>query len=154
MTSPGTPPPCRLFTIGYEGSDIGTVLAALGRAGVTTLVDVRDAPVSRKPGFSKKALQAALAGAGIAYVHLRWLGNPKPGRDAGRAGDIATYHRIYRARLETPEAQAELAAAARIAADGGACLMCYERDPALCHRTILAEKLRAAHGYAIENLVA
>ena len=142
----------RLFTIGYEGADIARLIAALRSAAVTTLLDVRDAPVSRKPGFSKNPLQAALAEAGIAYVHLRWLGNPKPGREAGRAGDIATWHRIYLARLATPEAQAALGEAARIAAGGGACLMCYERDPALCHRTIVADALREGHGYAIENL--
>jgi uncharacterized protein (DUF488 family) len=150
--SDAAPAPARLFTIGYEGADIESVIDALLRAGVTTLVDVRDAPVSRKKGFSKKALEAALAGAGITYLHLRWLGNPRPGRDAGRAGDIPTYHRIYLARLATPEAQAQLAEAGRIADRGGACLMCYEHDPTLCHRTILADRLRASHGYDIENL--
>jgi uncharacterized protein (DUF488 family) len=144
--------PARLFTIGYEGADIDSVIAALQRAGVTTLVDVRDAPVSRKKGFSKKPLEAALVGAGIVYVHLRWLGNPKPGREAGRAGDIPTYHRIYLARLATPEAQAQLAEATLIADRGGACLLCYEHDPTLCHRTIVADRLRDRHGYDIENL--
>lgn len=153
MSAAGGAPP-RLFTIGYEGADIGRVIAALQDAGVTTLLDVRDAPVSRKPGFSKKALDAALAAAGIAYVHLRWLGNPRPGREAGRAGDIPTYHRIYLARLATPEAQAQLAEADAIAAAGGACLLCYERDPALCHRTILAARLRDSRSYAVEDLFA
>jgi hypothetical protein len=46
------------------------------------LIDVRDVPLSRKPGFSKSALQANLEAHGIAYVHLKGLGDPKPGREA------------------------------------------------------------------------
>jgi len=141
-----------LRTIGYEGVTLAAFLAALREAGVTTLVDVRDAPVSRKKGFSKRDLAAALQEAGIAYVHLRWLGNPKPGREAGRAGDIETYHRHYFARLATPEAQAALAEAARLADAGGACLMCFERDPAHCHRTLVAKALGERMTLAIEDL--
>lgn len=141
-----------LRTIGYEGATLPAFLAALREAGVTTLVDVRDAPVSRKKGFSKRELATALEAAGIAYVHLRWLGNPKPGREAGRAGDIETYHRHYFARLATPEAQKALAEAARLAAAGGACLMCFERDPAHCHRTLVAQALAERMALDIEDL--
>jgi uncharacterized protein (DUF488 family) len=141
-----------LRTIGYEGTTLPAFLATLVQAGVTTLVDVRDAPVSRKKGFSKTELAAALRSAGIAYVHLRWLGNPKPGRDAGRAGDIATYHRHYFARLATPEAQTALDEAARLAEAGGACLMCFERDPTHCHRTLVAKALAELRPIEIENL--
>jgi len=141
-----------LRTIGYEGTTLPAFLAALKRAGVTTLIDVRDAPVSRKKGFSKNALAAALQTADIAYVHLRWLGNPKPGRDAGRAGDIAAYHRYFFARLATPEAQAALGEAAQFAAAGGACLMCFERDPEHCHRTLVARALGDRMAVMIEDL--
>lgn len=142
-----------LRTIGYEGATLPTFLAALTQAGVRTLIDVRDAPVSRKKGFSKNELAAALRAAGIAYVHLRWLGNPKAGRDAGRAGDIATYHRHYFARLATPEAQAALSEAARLTDTGGACLMCFERDPTHCHRTLVANALAEHLPITVENLV-
>ena len=142
-----------LRTIGYEGTTLPAFLAALKEAGVTTLIDVRDAPISRKRGFSRNGLAAALQSAGIAYVHLRWLGNPKPGRDAGRAGDIAAYHRHFFARLATPEAQAALGEAARLATAGGACLMCFERDPAHCHRTLVAQALGERMALATEDLV-
>lgn len=141
-----------LRTIGYEGASLNSFIAALRDAGVGTLIDVRDAPVSRKPGFSKHSLAAALERAGIGYVHLRWLGNPKPGREAGRAGDIETYHRIFFARLAMPEAQAALAEAGRLAAAGDTCLMCFERDPTDCHRTLLAEALRERHGFRVVPL--
>jgi uncharacterized protein (DUF488 family) len=141
-----------LHTIGYEGASLAAFLAALTEAGVTTLIDVRDAPISRRRGFSKNELRAAVEAMGIRYVHLRWLGNPKAGREAGRAGDIESYHRIYFARLESPEAQDALAEAARIALGGGACLMCYERDPSHCHRTLVARALDGRHRFAIRDL--
>ncbi len=74
-----------LFTIGYEGSRLADVVAALSDAGVTTLLDVREAPWSRRPEFTKRALGAAMAAAGIGYRHMKALGTPKAGRDAARA---------------------------------------------------------------------
>ena len=71
-----------LFNIGYEGRSLDDFIAALRAAGVTLLADVRDAPISRKPGFSKNALANALQEQGIAYRHIRALGCPKPVRDA------------------------------------------------------------------------
>ena len=56
-----------LYTIGYEGSSMATFLAALAEAGVTQLVDVRQAPVSRKPGFARRALAEAM-GAGLPCI--------------------------------------------------------------------------------------
>ncbi len=74
----------RIFTIGYEGATVAALLAALTQAGVERLIDVRALPVSRRPGFSKTPLSAALAEAGIDYVHLRALGTPGPCRPSRR----------------------------------------------------------------------
>ena len=63
-----------LYLIGYEKSGLAEFLATLGAAGVKTLVDVRDLPLSRRAGFSKRQLQAAVEAAGMRYVHLRALG--------------------------------------------------------------------------------
>ncbi|MBX6745513.1 MAG: DUF488 domain-containing protein, partial [Acetobacteraceae bacterium] len=65
-----------LFTIGYEQATPATLIEALRTAGVRTLVDVRALANSRRPGFSKRALAAALEEAGIGYEHLRALGTP------------------------------------------------------------------------------
>ena len=73
-----------LFTIGYEKARQADVVATLAAAGVKTLIDVRDRPISRRPGFSKRQLAAALEEAGIDYVGLRALGTPPEGRMAGR----------------------------------------------------------------------
>ena len=66
----------RIFTIGYEGATVGEFLAALEKAGVKRVIDVRALPSSRRPGFSKSPLGAALGEAGIDYVHLKALGTP------------------------------------------------------------------------------
>jgi uncharacterized protein (DUF488 family) len=134
----------QLFTIGYQGSTLPAVLAALRDAGVKHLIDVRAVPQSRKPGFSKRLLCASVEAEGMRYTHLRALGTPKAGRDAVRHGDVGAMHRIFRKHMQGAEAQAELARAAAIAADEPACLLCFERDHTECHRSIVAEMLGAA----------
>ena len=139
-------------TIGYERARLADFVATLRAAGVEVLIDVREAPWSRRPEYAKRALGAALAEHGVGYLHLRGLGNPKPGHDAARAGHVATYHAIFHAQLETGAARADLAAAADLARTRAVCLMCYERDAARCHRSIVAERLAAATGLAVRHL--
>ena len=139
----------RLCTIGYEGATLDGVLSALRAAGVTHLLDIRARAQSRKPGFSKTLLGGSAAAAGIGYTHLRGLGTPKPGRDAVRRGDVAGMRRIFRAHMDTAEAQADLAQARAAAADAPCCLLCFERDHTHCHRAIVAEIL----GGAVRHLV-
>jgi uncharacterized protein (DUF488 family) len=131
-----------LATIGYEGATIDRVIEALLAAGVAHLIDVRALPLSRKPGFSRRQLAAALDERGIRYTNLRALGTPKPGRDAARRGDTATMRRIFAAQLATPEAQAELGLAGEIARAAPACLLCFERDAMRCHRLLVAEAMQ------------
>ena len=71
-----------IFTIGYEATTMADFLSALTGAGVQRVIDVRALPLSRRPGFSKSSLAAALNEVGIDYVHLKALGTPKEGRDA------------------------------------------------------------------------
>lgn len=131
-----------LFTIGYEGADPERFLAALAGAGVEVLADVRAVALSRKRGFSKGALRESLEGAGLGYRHYIALGTPKPGRDAARAGDAETLRRIYCDEvLATETAGAALDDLAALARAQPVCLLCFERDPALCHRRLLAERL-------------
>lgn len=134
----------RIFSIGYEGATIDAFLDVLDAAGVTTLVDVRAVPLSRKPGFSKRALAAALAERGIGYRHLQRLGTPAEGRNAARAGDTARMRAIYLDHLEAPDAQAEMAMLVDQARESPSALLCFERQPADCHRSVLLEQLGAA----------
>jgi uncharacterized protein (DUF488 family) len=127
----------RIFTIGYEGATVGEFLAALKDAGVERIIDVRAVPNSRRPGFSKTPLRNALAEEGIDYVHLHALGTPADGRAAARAGRHEDLKRIYAGQLELPEAMAEGAQMVDLAREKPSALLCYERDPAGCHRTLL-----------------
>ena len=134
MTNPTT-----IFTIGYEATTMADFLAALQAAGVKRVVDVRALPLSRRPGFSKSSLAASLQQAGIDYVHLKALGTPKRGRDAAKKGDVATLTAVYDEQLELPEAQAAAAVMLGLAAEKPSALLCYERDPCHCHRTLLLQ---------------
>jgi uncharacterized protein (DUF488 family) len=127
----------RIFTIGYEGATVGEFLAALASAGVERVIDVRALPLSRRPGFSKSPLRAALTEAGIDYVHLKALGTPAAGREAARKGRREELERIYAGQLELPEAIAEGARMLDLARDKPSALLCFERDPAACHRSLL-----------------
>ena len=144
----------KLFTIGYEQTPSKAVLDQLESSGVKLLVDVRAVTSSRRPGFSKRQLAAALDERGIAYVHLRGLGTPKEGREAARSGDIKTLERVYAKQLRTPEARQELdELRSLIGKAGPVCLLCYERDHRHCHRTFIAEIIHDKDGVTIDNLV-
>ena len=127
----------RIFTIGYEGTTVAEFVAALEKAGVERVIDVRALPLSRRPGFSKTPLSGALADAGIEYVHLKALGTPSEGRTAARAGRHADLERIYAGQLELPEAMVQSAQMLDLAREKRSALLCMERDPAHCHRTLL-----------------
>lgn len=127
----------RIFTIGYEGATQDELIAALRSGGVERVIDVRAVPLSRKPGFSKSVLAAGLAEAGIDYVHLKALGTPAEGREAARKGRWDVLARVYAAQLETAEAGADAARLIALAGDKPSALLCFERDPAHCHRTPL-----------------
>jgi uncharacterized protein (DUF488 family) len=142
-----------LFTIGYEKAKPDAVIGTLKRAKVKLLVDVRAVAASRKPGFSNRQLAAALDEAGIAYVHLQKLGTPADGRAAARAGDTETLWRVYDKYLETPDAKEALDELGALLRSGKrTCLLCYEREPAQCHRSRIAAIMAERTGMAIKNL--
>lgn len=142
-----------LYTIGYQGADVDRVLAALTDAGVAAVADVRAVASSRKRGFSKSALGESLEAVGIFYRHFRDLGTPAAGRQAARAGDAAGMRRVFREQLATDAAQAALAELEQLAASRPTCLLCFCRDPAVCHRRVIAERLHAK-GFRAEDLFA
>jgi uncharacterized protein (DUF488 family) len=127
----------RIFTIGYEGVTVPEFIATLRNSGVERVIDVRALPLSRRPGFSKTPLMGALEEAGIEYVHLKALGTPAEGRVAARAGRHEDLKRIYAGQLELVEAMAQSAQMLDLAAEKISALLCMERDPAHCHRTLL-----------------
>lgn len=141
-----------LYTVGYEGADITHFLRTLKDCGVKRLIDIRDVPVSRKRGFSKTALANALEGVGIAYSHLKELGDPKAGREAMRRGDYPGFLEIYSSHIATPQGQEALRAAVDLAQESPSILLCYERSPAQCHRTVVAKEMTLLAEFDIKNV--
>ena len=142
----------RLYTIGYERALLGDVIAALSAAGVATLIDVRDRPISRRPGFSKRQLAAAVEEAGMRYVHLQALGTPPEGRLANRRREWDRFWGIVERKLARPEAELALQEAADLAQAASSCLLCYESDWQICHRRRVAELLVRRHGFVASHL--
>lgn len=135
-----------LATIGYQTATVPAFLTALTEERVDLLVDVRAVASSRRPGFAKTALATNLASVGIGYLHLRGLGTPSDGRVAAKAGRHQEMHEIFREHLTTDEAQAALASLAEIVRSGRhVCLLCFEAEPAECHRMLVVEALRKQH---------
>lgn len=142
------------LTIGYEQATPAALTAMLQWSGVDLLVDVRAVAASRKAGFSKRQLAASVAAVGIGYLHLRGLGTPPDGRLAARTGRPDDMRRIYAAHLATDAATAELAELAAIVTSGQrVCLLCFERHPDHCHRSIIAERLRRDLGISVRHVM-
>lgn len=143
-----------LFTIGYEGTDIERFVRTLEIAGVKQLADVRAVAGSRKPGFSKTRLRERLESSGITYRHFIDLGDPKPGREAARAGKIALFEKIFGEHMRSDRAAKALIDLNNFAASAPTCLLCFERNPKFCHRTIVANASSRALAFGVLNLYA
>lgn len=143
--------PRTIWTVGYHGHDSQTLISLLQAEGISTVVDVRWTPVSRKKGFSKGALWASLAEADLDYQHLRELGAPKPLRDALSVGkDFAAFARSYRSHLRKQEESIDQLM--RLVSRRKVCVLCLESDPNECHRSLLAEHVRTELGVEIVHL--
>jgi len=143
-----------LFTIGYERAKPAAVLDELKRAKIDLLVDTRAVAASRRPGFSKRQLAAALDEAGIHYVHLQKLGTPAEGRAAARSGDLDTLWRVYDKHLKTAEARGALDELSALIKSGKrVALLCYCRDPNACHRSRIVANVKKRMRIKVEDLI-
>lgn len=142
-----------IYTIGYEGLDIGGFLSLLREHDIEKVVDVRELPLSRKPGFSKKALADALNLNGLEYVHVPELGCPKPIRNRYRAdGSWKRYKEGFLKHLNTQDkALAELAT---MAAMSSCALLCFEADYNYCHRSMVADAVKRLSGMGVSHIQA
>ncbi|MBV8505925.1 MAG: DUF488 domain-containing protein [Alphaproteobacteria bacterium] len=141
-----------LYTIGYEKTLLRDVVSTLAAARVTTLIDIRDRPISRRPGFSKRQLAAAIEEAGMRYLHLQPLGTPPEGRLAGRRREWDRFWGIVEEKLARPEAELALQEAGELAEAAPSCLLCYEADWQICHRRRVAEILAQHHDFTVSHL--
>ncbi|GAA0366065.1 DUF488 domain-containing protein [Actinoallomurus spadix] len=130
--------------MGYEGQDLNTFIEKVLANGVSTVVDVRLNPISRKRGFSKRAFAAALAEHGVGYLHARELGNPKWNRPGfgGSASELSAARAIFADQISAPICLAQLDEIAKSAATGLAAVVCFEADERRCHRYVVLDRLR------------
>lgn len=142
-----------VFTIGYEGLDIDAFMSLLAEHDIETIVDIRELPLSRKPGFSKKALASVLNLSGLEYVHMVDLGCPKPVRDRYREdGNWNRYTEGFLKHLKTQKtAIAELS---DLVGSSNCALLCYEADFNFCHRSMVANAVRDCCGANVEHIKA
>jgi uncharacterized protein (DUF488 family) len=160
---PGPAP--AIATIGVYGFDRDSFLAALAEAGIDLLLDVRQRRGVRGSEYAwanAKRLQAALAKVGIAYSHLKELApttemRQVQYREDARLGEgkrsrtalAPEYTRLYSEQILDP---ADLAPIVRWIGDSSAALLCVERAPEACHRSLIAARLQREYGFSVRHL--
>ena len=155
-----------VVTIGVYGWNPETFIAALRAAGVRVLIDVRQRRGVRGPEYAwanSRRLQAALADAGIEYRHhrelapttelrrLQYAEDARQGVGKRSRSKLAPQY-VERYTDEILDAADLDAVAASLPADGAAALLCVERDPEACHRSLVTGRLAAEHGAAVRHL--
>jgi uncharacterized protein (DUF488 family) len=134
-----------LFTIGYEGMSLDGFVSRLKNFAINYVIDIRENPVSRKPGFSKTELAETLSRENVRYVHLRELGSPRPIREElKRNYDYQLFFGSMKKYLATRREAIEIAY--RYIADNSCCLLCFERVAEQCHRKLVAEIIKERDG--------
>ncbi|MDJ0769496.1 MAG: DUF488 domain-containing protein [Ilumatobacter sp.] len=153
-------------TIGVYGFDQASFLHRLREADVRLLLDVRQRRGVRGPEYAwanSRRLQAALADAGIAYEHHRELAPTTELRQLQYAEDdrqgvgkrsrvelAPEYARRYTTEILDVADLTPIVSA--LPPDGTAALLCVERDPEACHRSLIARRLAEQHAATIEHL--
>ncbi len=129
-----------LFTIGYAGKEINGFINLLHQSGITTLIDVRQLPLSRKHDFSKSRLQSRLEDSGIEYKHVGVLGSPKAIRNkVHQDNDYEAFFTEYTKYIKTK--QDAVKEVVDTVTRKVSCLMCVEPTSDLCHRRIVAQTI-------------
>src|SRR3989338_981177 len=134
-----------VLTIGYEGRAIDEFVDRLKQFNISRLIDVREIPLSRKPGFSKTSLRERLEDENIEYVHVKALGSPSAIRNKLKTDwDYDYFFKAYCKYLfQNMEVVKEVY---QFISDGVNCILCFERFPEKCHRTAVADKIKEFDG--------
>ncbi len=141
--------PKKLFTVGYEGRDIDSFIAVLKNNLINCVLDVRQIPLSRKPFFSKTHLAEKLAQKNIMYVHFKELGSPELLRKSLKSkGDYSSFFEKMDKYLETQNQAIEQAY--EYVKENTCCLLCFEHFAEVCHRKIVADKIKEFDGNGLK----
>lgn len=142
-----------IYTIGYEGLDIERFISLLRSNNVETVVDIRELPLSRKPGFSKRILGETLNLNGFEYMHVPELGCPKLVRNQYR--DDANWTRYTKGFLQYLDTQSDVIAEIAAMASTTTCaLLCFEADYNFCHRSMVANAVKMVGNMPVAHLQA
>lgn len=139
-----------VFTIGHSTHKVTRLIELLRTHGITAVADVRSQPYSRiNPQFNRESLRDALKAAGISYVFMgRELGARTEERSCYADGKVQ-----YDLLAATPAFQEGLARVTQGAAKHRITLMCAEKDPLTCHRTILVARHLVARGVDLQHIL-
>lgn len=133
----------RIYLTGYQSETVEGFIAKLKRYGISHVIDVRELPLSRKNGFSKAILTKALMDKGIKYTHMRSLGTPRPIRiELKKNGNYINFFNKYRAYVRNKHI--EIQKIITLSRSETACVLCFEKDCKLCHRSIIADEVLKA----------
>jgi uncharacterized protein (DUF488 family) len=154
-----------IATIGVYGFDRDTFLEALAGAGTGLLLDVRQRRGVRGSEYAwanARRLQAALAEANISYTHLKELApttdlRELQYREDARLGEGKRSRTVLApeyARRYTEEIldRVDLGPVVSWIGNSSAALLCVERDPEACHRSLIAARLRRDWNFGVEHL--
>lgn len=141
-----------IYTAGYQGESIAVFLQRLVAAGVKRILDVRSNPVSRKPGFSKKAFGRLSEQWGIEYVHIPELGVPAAKRKNLRTPEDYQQLLRYYESIILPQSADARTEAVRLSMERPSALVCFEADSQFCHRARLANAISRDTGMEVVNL--
>lgn len=139
-----------LFTIGHSNHEISEFVDLLRVNNVTAIADVRSRPYSQfNPQFNREVLEAALNNVGIRYVFMGdELGARRSERECYEDGK-AKYERI----AQTQSFQSGLARIEQGLAEHRIALMCAEKDPLTCHRTVLIGRALKQRGVVMNHIL-
>ena len=154
-----------ITTIGVYGFDRETFLEALAEAEVELVLDVRQRRGVRGSEYAwanSRRLQAALAQAGIRYTHLKELApttelrqaqyREDARRDEGKRSRTVLSPDYAKGYTEEILDQADLEPIVKWVGGASAALLCVERDPEACHRSLIAARLQRDWGFSVEHL--
>ncbi len=146
----------KIYTVGHSNRTLEALIALLREPHIGCLVDIRSRPGSgRFPWFNKHALEQALDQAGIQYL---WEGENLGGRRPPIPGE--TRHlaleggfRAFASYMETPKFRAGIERLLECASTHRTAVLCAEKDPRQCHRSLIADYL-TVRGYDVRHLMA
>jgi len=140
-----------IFTVGHSAHEAARFVDLLARHGVEAVADVRSMPYSRRhPQFNRETLKESLKASGIAYVYL--------GKELGARSTDPSCYENGRVQFRKLAATSLFRSGIKRVLDGSRqmriALMCAERDPLNCHRTILVTRELVALGRKVNHILA